>query len=70
MFDIYEIFSRILDWAFVCKTMMIVGSKNSRLSMHFQNESKILINMIFFLFGLESSFDYMCYENNLTLLKC
>jgi hypothetical protein len=38
--------------------------------MHFQNESKILINMIFFLFGLESSFDYMCYENNLTLLKC
>ncbi len=52
MFNIYEFFSKILDWGFVCKTMMIVGSKNSRLSMHFQNESKILINMIFFLFGL------------------
>jgi hypothetical protein len=38
--------------------------------MHFQSESKILINMIFFLYGLESSFDYMRYENNLTFLKC
>ncbi len=44
MFEIYEIFSKILDWAFVFKTMMIFGSKNSRLSMHFLRTFKHVIS--------------------------